>query len=108
MTLSSESTKALIDKFARDDEQREHPEAALDQRAFLVSLDGVPVYGGIFLHPMSSMGISFPVIYVEAQDGKLAFAIRPVHSVLGDYSEYEPAWFGIRDDRIRDLFTATE
>lgn len=53
---------------------------------------------------MSSMGIHFPVIYVAAAEGKLTFTLRPIHSVLGDYSAYEPGWNGIKSPEIRDVF----
>lgn len=105
-TLSSAASQALVDQFAETDEQREHPDAALDQRAFVVTVDGDPIYGGIFLHPMSSMGIYFPVIYVTAHEGVLAFTLRPIQSVLGDYAEYEPEWHGIKDPRVREVFEA--
>lgn len=104
LTLSSRSAEALIARFARNEEEREHPETALDQRVFIVLLNGSPLYGGIFLHPMSSMGIHYPVIYVAPGEGKLRFTLRPVHSIVGDYSAYEPGWNGIKDKRTRDLF----
>lgn len=106
LTLNSSSSQAVVSNFAQTDEQRDHPEAALDQRVFVVLLDGTPVYGGIFLHPMSSMGIYFPVIHVESQDGQLGFILRPVQSVLEDYSAYEPDWHGIKDSGIREAFEA--
>ncbi len=104
LTLTPAASQAVIARFAQNDEEREYPEAALDQRAFVARLGGNPVFGGIFLHPMSSMGISFPVIYASTAQGKLTLALRPVHSVMGDYKSLEPAWNGIKDPKVRDAF----
>lgn len=55
----------------------------LDLRGFVVAFDGRPLYGGIFLFPMSAMGISFPVIYPRREGARLVLAIRPTHVPFG-------------------------
>ena len=102
LTLTSDATQRVVAHFAHSDEEREYPEAALDQRGFVARLGGHPIYGGIFLHQMSSMGIGFPVIYASTAGGKLAFTLRPVHSILGDYRSQGPAWSGIKDPQVRE------
>ena len=57
----------------------------LDTRAFLVSLDGQPQYGGIFLHRISAMGIDFPVIYIEPDGDKVVLLVRPRHIIFGEH-----------------------
>jgi hypothetical protein len=54
------------------------------------------------------MGIDFPVIHASLVDGKLTFKLRPVQSVWGDYTELEPGWNGIKDEKIRDVFSKAE
>jgi hypothetical protein len=104
LTLTPDASQAVVARFAQSDEEREYPEAALDQRGFVARLGAAPIYGGIFLHPMSSMGISFPVIYASSANGKLMFALRPVHSILGDYTSQGPTWNGIKDQKVREAF----
>ncbi len=105
ITLTPASSTALVSKFAETEEELQYPEATLDQRAFVVVVNGNPVYGGVFLHPMSSMAIKYPVIYVTTGEGKIVFKLRPIHSVLGKYSGLEPLWNGIKDPKIEDVFT---
>jgi hypothetical protein len=104
ITLRPGPSEELVAKLARNDEERRHPEAALDLRGFVVVLDGHPVYGGIFMQPLSAMGIDFPVTYARLADSRLVLSLRPGHEVSGDYASYEPLWHGIKDPRIRDVF----
>jgi hypothetical protein len=68
---------------------------------FVVTVRDEPQYGGVFLFRMSAMGISFPVIYADPVDNKIAFTIRPRHSVFDDYSPSEE-WRGIDNPAIKD------
>ena len=101
MTLLPGSSEELVAKLARTDERRRHPVELLGRRGFVVVLDGHPVYGGIFMHPVAAMGIDFPVIYPDMANARLTFSLRPIHEVTGDYASYEPLWHGIKDPRIR-------
>lgn len=102
ITLTSEASSGLIAALAKSDAARLHPETMLDMRAFVVTLGDEPIYGGIFLMPMSAMGIKFPVVYTNYQDNRLSFTMRPTHSILKDYSKVEPTWYGIKDPHIEE------
>lgn len=100
MTLTPEASDLLCPKDTR------LPEFVLDLQGFVITVDGDPVYGGVFMHPASPLAIDYPVIYVERidADSKVTLTLRPVHSVFHVYSKYEPQWNGIKDPRIRALF----
>jgi hypothetical protein len=73
--------------------------ATLSWPAFVVTINGEPIYGGIFLFRGSAMGIDYPVIYAETKNERIAFVIRPRHSVL-DLPPNEE-WGAIADPRIK-------
>ncbi len=77
-------------RLAGNDGRRRHPLEVLGLRGFVVVLDDCPAYGGIFMHPVSAMGIDFPVIYPDTANARLTFSLRPIHEVSGDYASYEP------------------
>jgi hypothetical protein len=74
---------------------------ALDHRAFVVALDGTPVYGGVFLQLGSPLALKYPVIYAQYIDTRFVFAVRPVHSVLQDYSKIPVDWNGIKSEQLK-------
>ncbi len=53
-------------------------EHALYTRGFLVALDGVPRYGGIFLSAMSQQSITFPVMRATLAAGQATFYQLPI------------------------------
>ncbi len=54
-------------------------EHALYTRGFLVALDGVPRYGGIFLSALSQQSIGFPVMRATLAAGQATFYQLPIH-----------------------------
>ena len=52
---------------------------ALYTRAFVVLVEGEPVYGGIFLDAVSQMAIDYPVARVSNQGEQLVLALLPIH-----------------------------
>lgn len=54
-------------------------EHALNTRGFLVALDGVPRYGGIFLGAMSQQLIRYPVMRATLAAGQATFYQLPIH-----------------------------
>jgi RNA polymerase sigma-70 factor len=95
LTLTAEATagllKALADEsrsprpadglvqFSRSIGLSKDLEHALNIRGFLVALDGVPRYGGIFLGPMSQRHIEYPVMRATFAAGQATFYQLPVH-----------------------------
>lgn len=52
---------------------------ALYTRAFVVLVEGEPVYGGIFLDAVSQMAIDYPVARVSRVGDQLVLALLPIH-----------------------------
>lgn len=52
---------------------------ALYTRAFVVQVNGEPVYGGIFLDAISQMAIDYPVARVSNEGEQLVIALLPIH-----------------------------
>ena len=53
-----------------------------DHKAFVVTINGERVYGGIFLNRYSAMAIKYPVIYVQSNfDEKIRLFIRPYQRI---------------------------
>jgi hypothetical protein len=46
---------------------------------FVVSVEGAPLYWGIFLDPPSQMAIDYPVMRASLADGRAVFHVLPVH-----------------------------
>lgn len=63
-------------------------ERKLYVQAFIVVIDSLPTYGGIFLDAMSQMAIRFPVIRVRIVDGKAVFNTLPVHIPFLTYDAF--------------------
>lgn len=103
IVFTPEASSRLISTLAGSDSEKLSPTQVLGYRAFLVTLNDKPIYGGVFMFPPSAMGIKYPVIYAQFADEKLSFKIRPIHSFVG-YASVEPDWNGIRDEGIHDLF----
>jgi len=61
-------------------------EHALYTKGFVTLLDGEPLYGGIFLDPLSQRPVDFPVIRVSrTADGRAVFHAMPIHFVFLTY-----------------------
>ena len=54
-------------------------ESSVANRCFVVRTRGEFVYGGIFLEPLSQMGIAFPVARAASANGRARIALLPVH-----------------------------
>jgi hypothetical protein len=53
----------------------------LDHRAFVVTHDDMPAFGGLFLERGSAMAIRYPVFYIDkAADGTISLTLRPYHT----------------------------
>ncbi len=94
LTLTPETSESLIAEF----------ESAKHMLAFVTTVNGEPLYGGLFMFRQSAMGISFPVIYEDSIDGKTTFTIRPRHSIFDDYEPNED-WHGINNPTIKDVLS---
>ncbi len=104
VTLTPQASTALIEAVVCPDEQRtDLIFLCFASRAFVVSFDEKPLYGGVFLYPESAMGIDFPVIYVSCVGDAVVLTIRPIH-VLAGGSIDNSSWRVIKDDRIEQLF----
>ena len=68
--------------------------------AFVATVDGEPIYGGIFLFRGSAMGIDYPVIYAEPRGEHTAFVIRSTHLLPGNLPPNEE-WGAVADPRIK-------
>ncbi len=95
ITLTPEATKHLIETLPADEDL--HPQAleikkmaehlgwsniialSLNYKGFVVVVDGAPLYGGLFLEPVSQLAIQFPVLRTDMQDNKAILWILPVH-----------------------------
>ena len=90
-----------------------HLEKALYLKAFVVSIEGTPIYGGVFLQEYSQMGITFPVFRVTEIDGQAILRLAPVQPPFSwdeikgqDLAEEDPARPMvdlILDERIRSV-----
>lgn len=90
LTLTAEATAGLLEALANESRpQRPYDllaqltsdllEHTLYTRGFLVALDGVPRYGGIFLFAMSQMAIDYPVMRATLAAGHVTFYQLPTH-----------------------------
>ncbi|MCI0399334.1 MAG: hypothetical protein L0332_25565 [Chloroflexi bacterium] len=95
ITLTQEATNGLIDALAQAGQLKEDAaalkaleaslgwgnpvERALYTRGFVATLNGEPLYGGIFLNAVSQMAIDYPVIRVELAQGRAVLHLLPIH-----------------------------
>jgi hypothetical protein len=101
--LTAESSKLLKEQFKIDFNNSLSASLGIPHRAFVVTVDGEPVYGGIFLDRGSQMAIRYPVIYVgEDKKGLISMDVRPVHSIF-ELDGSDPAWKIVRQDCIHDI-----
>lgn len=57
---------------------------AANLRGFVVSLDGRPLYGGIFLHKHSQLSMGYPVIHVAMDDDRrIVLRLSPIQFAFG-------------------------
>jgi hypothetical protein len=78
--------------------------------AFVVTLKGQPIYGGVFMGYPSAMGIQYPVIYAERIHETIRFTIRPYHSIYWlDISTHDlnaiEDWQGIDTPGIKEVLS---
>jgi hypothetical protein len=63
----------------------------LYQRVFVATLNGQPLYGGVFVPSISAMGLQMPVIYSESFGNRVHWRINPTHPGFKTrLSDYEP------------------
>lgn len=90
----------------------------LYSKAFIVSVDGETLYGGIFLDLFSEMAIHYPVMRIwEGEGGAARLALLPTHlpfSLVDDprspfaVPQTDAFRERIHDDRIRELFDSQD
>lgn len=57
---------------------------AVEKRGFVVSLDGEPLYGGLFLHKHSQLSMDLPVIHsVMDEDRRIVLRFSPIQFSFG-------------------------
>jgi hypothetical protein len=104
ITLTADATVALKERLKIGPDEGPSVGSSLALRAFVVTADGQPAYGGIFLPRGSQMAIRYPVIYIgKDSNGLITMDIRPVHSII-EMDNSDPVWKVVRQDSIRDLF----
>lgn len=116
ITLNARASEAVFQQFhvTIDDCSIENSDKeCLLKRAFIVTYNGEPLYGGIFIpdYPMPTR-YQYPIIYTSLSGkGQLNLIIRPYKSVskrymAEDYKLYSAEeWSLIKDKRIEDLFS---
>lgn len=102
ITLTADATAVLKKRF-KAGVKGSFPDLGTLHRAFVVTVDGEPAYGGVFLDRISPMAIKYPVIYInEDKNGLITMDVRPMHSYKLRASE--PTWKVIQQERIHDFF----
>ena len=77
----------------------------LDHRAFVVTHDDKPAFGGLFLERGSAMAIRYPVFYIEeAADGTISLVLRPYHTISEMPPLSDSSWDPVGLDRLRSIF----
>jgi hypothetical protein len=100
ITLTHSATEELNNSFGCSYDIIE----CLNWRVFVVVVDNVPLYGGIFVFLGPAMSIRFPVIYPDYVDNRIIFTIRPGLSSRLDIPLDESHWGLIKNERIADIF----
>jgi hypothetical protein len=93
--LTQAATAELVESFPLEEQRREGLDAlknleasfgygnpverALYIRAFVVTLNDEPLYGGIFLNAVSQMAVDYPVIRVDFFEGRAVLHLLPIH-----------------------------
>jgi hypothetical protein len=76
VTLTEVASQRLMDAFSSPSQG--YPwSVALNQRCFVVTLDGKRLYGGVLMHPASALGVDFPVIYYSTSGAPIVFSMLP-------------------------------
>jgi hypothetical protein len=102
--LTAEATESLNERFKIGGDNSLSANLGIPHRAFVVTVDGQPVYGGIFLDRGSQMAVRYPVIYAgEDKNGLITMDLRPAHSTF-ELDSSDPAWEIVRPDCIHDIF----
>ncbi len=104
LTLTQAATARLLKDLAVS--ASPDAEFAFDHRAFIVATGADFVYGGVFLRPISPMGIAYPVIAADGASGQIVLSIRPRQGfVYGDPGRIAD-WGPIQNETIRARFRA--
>lgn len=115
ITLSLTASESLLQKFnftIEDCENKKNGRECLLNRAFIVSHNGVPLYGGIFIPDYPApIKREYPIIYPAlSREGCVTLTLRPYKSVSKryqpeDYKLYnDQEWALIKDPNLKDLF----
>jgi hypothetical protein len=76
-----------------------------DHRAFVVTHDDMPAFGGLFLERGSAMAIRYPVLYIdEAADGTISLTLRPYHTISEMPPLSDSSWEPVGLDKLRSIF----
>ncbi|MFZ5881279.1 MAG: hypothetical protein ACOY0R_18085 [Chloroflexota bacterium] len=71
---------------------------------FIILLDNVPEYGGIYTAPTVPAAFRYPVIYCSFEDDDtISLVIRPFQLAV-EISKGNPAWDSILNIRVKDFF----
>jgi hypothetical protein len=81
-------------------------EFAFDHRVFIVTLGTEFVYGGVFLRPISPMGIAYAVIAADDTSGRIVLTIRPRQGFLNGDPGRITDWGPTKNEAIRERFRA--
>jgi hypothetical protein len=77
----------------------------LDHRAFVVTHDDMPAFGGLFLERGSAIAIRYPVFYIdEAADGTISLTLRPYHTISEIPPLSDSSWDPVGLDKLRSIF----
>ena len=103
ITLTEAGTKRFYEAY-----NAPGPIPMWEDSCFVVTFNGVRVYGGLHLLGGSAMGIKFPVFYFSIVNRRYVFEMRPTH--VGGRDPY-PSWPAelrsrIEIPEIRDYFIA--
>jgi Cytochrome P460 len=83
ITLTPEATSRLMSSLELTNTEDTYlNNMDLDNRIFIVELNGARLYGGTFTFGMSAKGLDFPTIYHQIENDRLMLAIRPSNGGL--------------------------
>ena len=104
LTLTQAATARLLTELAVS--ASPDAEFAFDHRAFIVATGADFVYGGVFLRPISPMGIAYPVIAADDAGGQIVLTLRPRQGFVNGDPGRIADWGPIQNEAIRARFRA--
>ena len=104
LTLTQAATARLLKELAVS--ASPDAEFAFDHRAFIVATGADFVYGGVFLRPISPMGIAYPVIAADGASGQIVMTVRPRQGFVNGDPGRIADWGPIQNEAIRARFRA--